>query len=198
MNKLILVFHVFILVFVSVPLMANDKLDQLLKERKVLYADFEYYRSQKSSFWGTQSKKDLKKAVDVLKKIILKDTEIIKQINIEHTKKSVQVITKTQVTQDFSQELEYDNNRLKLLLDKTTFDYNKMLEETAELKSDNNLAYTFLFFLVVTVLALAFYIQKLRERLRMERIEREESNIINIDSSHRRKVSGEGQMAAGS
>jgi ATP-dependent Zn protease len=194
MNKLRLIFQVFLLILAGTPLLADDKLDQLLKERKVLYRDFEYYKSQKSSFWGTQSKKDMKKAIDVLKKIIIKDNEVIKQINVQHTRRNVQTIAKTQVSQDFASELEYDNNRLKLLLDKTTFDYNRLLEEADDIKSGNIIVNSMMFFLVILITCLVFYIFKLRQRLK---IEREETNIINIDSGHRRKLSGEGPIAAG-
>jgi hypothetical protein len=195
MNKIKLILLVFIYLLIASPLWADDRLDQLLKERSVLYKDFEYYKNQKSSFWGTQSKKDLKKAVDVLKKIVIKDTEIIREINVKHIKKNVQIISKNHISEEFASELEYDNNRLKLLLDKTTFDYNQLIDESGQLKSENKITNTILFFLLVSIFGLIFYISKLKRRLR---IEKEEVSIINIDSTHRRKLSGEGQIAAGS
>jgi hypothetical protein len=195
MKKLKLILQILFLMLVSFQILADDRLDQLLEERNVLYKDFEYYKSQKSSFWGTQSKKDLKKAIDVLKKIIIKDNEIIKQINVKHIKKNVQIISKTQVSEDFANELEYDNNRLKLLLNKSTFDYNQLMEETDQLKSENKIVNSILFFFVLSILGLIFYISRLKRRLR---VEREEVNIINIDSGHRRRLTGEEHMATGS
>jgi hypothetical protein len=176
------------------PSLANDNLDQLLKERKILYKDFEYYQSQKSSFWGTQSKKDLRKAIDVLKKIILKDSEIIKQINISHTKRNVQAINRNQVSQEYASELEYENNKLKLLLNKVTFDYNLTKEANNDLQSSNEVINTVLFCLIIVLLILVFYIFRLRAAVRSGQEDYRERNINERSIS---SIQNEGTLATG-
>jgi hypothetical protein len=195
MKSVAFLLSLFILLTVSPSLLANDDLDHLLKERKVLYKDFEYYQNQKSSFWGTQSKKDLRKAIEVLKRIIVKDSEIIKQINIKHTKKNVQVMSKNQVSQDYTYDLEYENNKLKLLLNKTTFDYNQTVEENEVLKSSNSINNSILFGLVVLMIGLVIYIFRLRETIKT-RIEDTKIRSI-INESRVASVQKQGKLAAG-
>ncbi|WP_299760666.1 hypothetical protein [uncultured Pontibacter sp.] len=55
----------------------EDKLSRLLSEREQLILEYQYYKQQNSSFWGTQSKKDLINIIETLKKIINKDTELV-------------------------------------------------------------------------------------------------------------------------
>ena len=59
--------------------------------------EYEFYNAQNSNFWGKKSKKDLMKIIDVLKGVINKDSEIIKEINIVSQKRQTQmVVAKTQ------------------------------------------------------------------------------------------------------
>ena len=167
MKSIVVLLALFIIPIVSFSSQANDKLDQLLKERKTLYKNFEFYQKQKSSFWGTQSKKDLRKAVDVLKKIIVKDSEIINQINIKHSQRNVQVISKNQVSQDYASELEYENNKLKLLLNKMTFDFNQLSSETDQMYSSTRINNTVIFVLILILSGLIFYTLKLKKALKL-------------------------------
>ncbi|WP_235861278.1 hypothetical protein [Pontibacter flavimaris] len=56
---------------------AEDKLTRLMSEREQLILEYQYYKQQNSSFWGTQSKKDLLNVIETLKKIINLDTELV-------------------------------------------------------------------------------------------------------------------------
>ncbi|WP_266205642.1 hypothetical protein [Pontibacter kalidii] len=59
------------------PVPAEDKLSRLMSEREQLILEYQYYKQQNSSFWGTQSKKDLLNIVETLKKIINLDSELV-------------------------------------------------------------------------------------------------------------------------
>lgn len=195
MKSVVFLLSLFILSTISPLLLANDELDKLLKERKVLYKDFEFYQVQKSSFWGTQSKKDLRKAIDVLKRIIVKDSEIIKQINIKHIKKNVQVMSKNQVSQDYTYNLEYENNKLKILLNKATFDYNQMVEENEALQSSNSLNNTILFGLTVLLIGLSGYIFRLKGIIKSRT---EDTKIRSLTETSVIPVQSQEKLATGS
>ncbi|MDX5436319.1 MAG: hypothetical protein LPK03_03955, partial [Pontibacter sp.] len=55
----------------------EDKLTRLMSEREQLVLEYQYYKQQNSSFWGTQSKKDLLNIIETLKKIINLDSELV-------------------------------------------------------------------------------------------------------------------------
>ena len=65
-----------------------QEVEPLLAEREKLMQQYEYYSSQKSNFWGKQSKKDLLQVIDVLKEIIRNDTKLVtayKNEKLRHT-----------------------------------------------------------------------------------------------------------------
>lgn len=63
--------------FVGAQAQEEDKLSRLMSEREQLVLEYQYYKQQNSSFWGTQSKKDLINIIETLKKIINTDSELI-------------------------------------------------------------------------------------------------------------------------
>lgn len=146
---------------------AQSNLEKLLKERTVLYKDYEVYEKQKSSFWGTKSKKDLKNIIVILRRIIVKDSEIIKEINVQSLQKNAKVLSKTQVSQDWAYELENENNKLKILLKQTTFDYNELRGEMENMESAEKGKNTLLFILIVCITGLVLYVLKLRQFLKL-------------------------------
>lgn len=146
---------------------AQTNLEKLLKERAVLYKDYEFYEKQKSSFWGTKSKKDLKNIIVILRRIIVKDSEIIKEINVQSLQKNAKVLSKTHVSQDWAYELENENNKLKILLKQTTFDYNELRSEMENMESAEKGKNTLLFILIVCVAGLILYVLKLRQFLKL-------------------------------
>ena len=56
---------------------------QLVRERDQLYEAYRVNSQQKSSFWGTQSKADLRRVVDVLRAIVAKDSEIVEAVRVQ-------------------------------------------------------------------------------------------------------------------
>lgn len=69
-------------------------LSVLLQERDVLFEKYSFYESQKSTFWGSQSKQDLRKIIETLKGIIRKDSEIVRAIRISGVEKQNQLNNK--------------------------------------------------------------------------------------------------------
>ncbi len=65
-----------------------DEITPLLQEREKLMQQYNYYSSQKSNFWGKQSKKDLMKVIDVLKEIIRNDTKLVTAYKNEQLRKT--------------------------------------------------------------------------------------------------------------
>ena len=70
---------------------ATENLTRLLQERAQMIKEYEYYNAQNSNFWGKKSKKDLLNIIDVLKKVINKDSEIIREINQVNLRRQVQI-----------------------------------------------------------------------------------------------------------
>lgn len=160
---------VFLLIFTFQASFGQTNLDSLLKERSILYKDYEFYEKQKSSFWGTKSKKDLKNIIETLKGIIIKDNEIIKEINVASLQKNAQVVSKTQASLDWAVELENENNKLEILLKKSKFDYNELKGELELLESSEKLKNTMLFVLTIIVAGLFIYIIYMRQGLKENR-----------------------------
>lgn len=78
------------------PLLAqDDTLTRLLNEREQLTLEYQYYNKQNNNFWGKKSKKDLLHIIETLKNIINKDSEIIKEVNIQSLKKQAKVTVET-------------------------------------------------------------------------------------------------------
>ncbi|MFD1187269.1 hypothetical protein [Pontibacter rugosus] len=77
MKKKLLTLAILCLSLVQVQAQEEDKLSRLMSDREQLILEYQYYNQQNSSFWGTQSKKDLISVIETLKKIINKDSELI-------------------------------------------------------------------------------------------------------------------------
>src|SRR3954454_20997041 len=88
----------------------------LLAERDELYKAYHEYKDQKSSFWGTQSKKDLRQIIDVLKGIINKDTEIVETVRVQGLRKESSYIGQSREITDrvytLNAEIEKLNTQL--------------------------------------------------------------------------------------
>src|SRR5436190_1450134 len=81
---------IFTLLILSVcPMLAQQKLDTLLVERKELYKNYEELQEIKSGFLGMQSKDDLKNIIETLDAIISKDNEIVREIYRTHQEETM-------------------------------------------------------------------------------------------------------------
>lgn len=92
MKKRLLVMALLCLWFVGAQAQEEDKLSRLMSEREQLVLEYQYYKQQNSSFWGTQSKKDLINVIETLRKIINKDSELIGAVK-EHSIRQIATST---------------------------------------------------------------------------------------------------------
>ncbi|HEY8400759.1 MAG TPA: hypothetical protein VIK89_05825 [Cytophagaceae bacterium] len=72
-----------------------QQLDTLLKQRVELYKHYQVLKNEKNSFWGSQSKQDLRNIISHLKNIINKDDEIIRLILKEKELERIQLKTES-------------------------------------------------------------------------------------------------------
>ena len=93
MRRLLLFLFSFLMLL---PVLAQeDNLNRLLSEREQLTLEYQYYNKQNNNFWGKKSKKDLLHIIETLKNIINKDSEIIREVNIQSLKKQAKVTVET-------------------------------------------------------------------------------------------------------
>lgn len=98
----------FIVLLSNTSAVAQNTLPDLLDERDELYKKYSYYENQKSSFWGTQSKKDLRKVILILKKIIQKDNEIVLAVKRSGVDERTSIVVESKESNIRVSELETD------------------------------------------------------------------------------------------
>ncbi|GEO06805.1 hypothetical protein AAE02nite_44690 [Adhaeribacter aerolatus] len=69
--------------------------------------DYEYYNAQNSNFWGKKSKKDLLNIIDVLKKVINKDSDIIREINLVNLKRQAEIKAAQAQAENQKKQIEF-------------------------------------------------------------------------------------------
>jgi TolA-binding protein len=144
------------------PVRPPKDLATLLAERDKLYQDYIYYRDQKSSFWGTQSKNDLWLVIDVLKGIITKDTEIVEMVRVQGLRKESSYLGQSRETTDRIYALNAEVESLNTQLGKQR---KQLKEAQEELEQAHNSSKSFMIlsiFLAVVCAGLFFYIRKVR------------------------------------
>ena len=152
-------FYFLLLLFVCVNAKAQQPLEELLEERDVLYEKYEVYQSQNSSFWGTKSKKDLRKIIETLKEIIRKDTEVVQAVRGEFAKNESQLSGINRETSNRISELENELEKYKRLANRSKRELTE-LEADMDAVSDNHFKYQFVILLLVIlscVLGYQFY-----------------------------------------
>jgi hypothetical protein len=163
MQKRILILFVFLLSFQTYAQVIPPKdLPTLLTERDKLYKDYVYYRDQKSSFWGTQSKKDLNRVIDVLKGIIAKDTEIVETVRVQGLRKESSLIGQSREITDRIYALNAEVEKLNTQLGQQR---RKVKEAQENLEEAENGRFSFMvlsILLGLTSLGLFFYRRKAR------------------------------------
>ncbi len=102
------IFLLFLLILTTTTSVAQSALPELLDERDVLYEKYSYYENQKNSFWGTQSKKDLRKVILILKKIIQKDNEIVLAVKRSGVDERTAIVVESKASNLRVSELETD------------------------------------------------------------------------------------------
>ncbi|HXA02871.1 MAG TPA: hypothetical protein VNW99_12830 [Cytophagaceae bacterium] len=154
-----------------------SKIDELLDQRTSLYKDYSILKEQKSSFWGKQSKEDLRKIINTLKGIINKDDEIVQEILNQHAEEKVNikkqiVLESTDLTlkeRNLTDRVHDLNNQLGNSLSQLSVKTkeNEMLKAGIEKeKSENNMLEKFMAILFLGTGGMAFYIYKLKKKLK--------------------------------
>ncbi len=141
---------------------APKDITTLLAERDHLYKAYNEYKDQKSSFWGTQSKKDLRQIIDVLKGIINKDTEIVETVRVQGLRKESSYIGQSREITDRVYTLNEEIEKLNVQLGKHR---KQLLEAREQLEQAENGSFSYKILsgvLAVAVLGLFFYKRKIR------------------------------------
>lgn len=71
----------------------ETRVERLISEREQLVLQYDYLKTQESSFWGNASKEDMRLVIDALKAVLKKDEEIIQaveQANLETRRAAAQ------------------------------------------------------------------------------------------------------------
>jgi len=154
----------------------TTRLNLLLRERAKIHQEYVFLNAQNSNFWGKKSKKDLLKIIDTLKGIIRKDSEIIREVNIESLKRQAlitvekeriqnQVIDDKQIVNDNFYDLKSQLNSLQNLQKVKQKELNSATEKINVLQNSRNKYDLMLALCVLTILGLLYYIFKLQGRL---------------------------------
>lgn len=162
--------------FVLVHGQDTTRLGSLLQQRSKLNQEYVYLNAQNSNFWGKKSKKDLLKIIDSLKEIIRKDSEIIREIDLESLKKQAlvtaekeklqeQVIGDKRVVNDTFYELKAQLNSLQNLQKVKQKELRLAQEQAAALEAKKTNYDQMLVLCILIILGLLFYIFTLQRRL---------------------------------
>ena len=154
----------------------STRLGSLLQERRILNQEYVYLNAQNSNFWGKKSKKDLMKIIDSLKEIIRKDSEIIREIDLESLKKQAmvtiekeklqeQVIGDKRVVNNTFYELRAQLNSLQNLQKVKQRELRMAQEQANALKARKTNYDIMLLLCILIILGLLFYIYTLQHRL---------------------------------
>jgi CRISPR/Cas system-associated endoribonuclease Cas2 len=155
---------------------SQTRLDTLLEERKILHKDYYILKAQKSSFWGSQSKNDLKNIINNLKDIINKDDEMIREINRQHLVEKVEVKKKsnhqetnltlkernlTNRLSELKRELGYANTQLF----SKTKEFEKLKRKIQNEKTENSTVERIMALFFFISIGLGIYIIRLRKKI---------------------------------
>ncbi|WP_276495983.1 hypothetical protein [Pontibacter litorisediminis] len=142
----------------------EDKLAALMNEREQLILEYQYLKQQNSSFWGTQSKKDLLSVIETLKKIINLDTELVAAVKEnslrEYAKNTVQSKREGKLTLEDQRNFEKQISSLKSEVKTLESTIRKKDRDMAELQTQVKASYDVKYGKdkVITVLAVGAFI----------------------------------------
>jgi CRISPR/Cas system-associated endoribonuclease Cas2 len=161
----------------SFNIFSQSKLDELLDQRTSLYKNYAVLKEQKSSFWGKQSKEDLRKIITTLKSIINKDDEIIQEILNQHTEEKVNIRKKSVIEstdlslreRNLTDRVRDLNNQLGSTLSQLSVKTkeNEMLKAGIEKeKNENDLLEKFMAILFIIIGGMTFYVYRVNKKLK--------------------------------
>lgn len=134
----------------------------LLVERDGLYREYAHYSTQKSSFWGTQSKKDLRHVIDVLKGIVNKDTEIVEAVRVQGVRKESNYLGQSREITDRVYTLDEEVEKLNVRLGQQRRQLADAQQALVESENGRSRFQILSLGLGVAVVGLAFYLRRLR------------------------------------
>jgi len=159
---------------------AQTHLDTLLQERKGLYTEYAALKEKKSTFWGAQSKKDLRNIIENLKAIIRKDDEIVREVNHSHEEKHLQIKQESVLRQtdytiknrnytdrifDLNTQVASLNSQNKKLVDENE----SLKKKASNIRSDKRLLEKVLFVGFLIIAGLIIYIRRLNKKTKPKR-----------------------------
>jgi hypothetical protein len=155
----------------SLDTFSQSKIDTLLNQRTSLYKAYSILKEQKSSFWGKQSKEDLRNIITTLKGIINKDDEIVREILNQHAEEKVNIkkqniIESSDLTlkeRNLTERVRDLNNQLGSSLSQLsvkTKENQTLRSEIEKEKSENNMLEKFMAILFLASGGMAFYIYR--------------------------------------
>ncbi|MES2730492.1 MAG: hypothetical protein V4714_02045 [Bacteroidota bacterium] len=164
MQKIVLVLFLFIFSLPSIAQTVQPPKDitTLLAERDKLYKEYIYYKDQKSSFWGTQSKNDLRQVIDILKGIISKDSELVELVRVQGLRKESSYIGQSREITDRIYALNEEAEKLQVQLGKQRKQLAETKEELAHADNSSSSFKILSLVLALVVAGLIFYIRKIR------------------------------------
>jgi len=152
-------------IFFSIPVLSQS-LESLLDERDSLYKKQAHLESRNSTFWGTKSKKDLRKMVENLEEILIKDNAIIAAIKRENYTSRTNIIYKNRDTRSENSKLESDVVKFKRLNNQKIKQLKEALDELEKAKSQKFNYELIILVLFLTTIGLIFYCRRLYSRLK--------------------------------
>jgi hypothetical protein len=175
MNKIFLAVIFFL--FFSFSSFSQSRLDELLDQRATLYKDYTALKAQKSSFWGKQSKEDLRNIITTLKGIINKDDEIIQEILNQHAEEKANIKKETVIeSSDLTLKERNLSNRVYDLNNQLGSSLSQLAVKTKENealrgsiekeKRENNILEKLMAIFFLAAGGMAFYIYRLRKQVK--------------------------------
>lgn len=140
--------------FLLLPLagFGQEKLNKLITERQTLHQEWQQSETQKSGIFGNRTKKDMVATNEWMKRIILKDNQIMQELEMLKKIETTEIGYEKDDYKFISQKQEQDIGKLKRAL------ANKD-EEIVNAKSDRRTYEwtTFVFFLLSIILGWFYY-----------------------------------------
>ena len=150
---------------ISQSLLAQKSLESLLVERDTLYKKQKFLETKNTSFWGTKSKKDLRKMIENLEDILRKDNEIITAIKRESFASHSNIVYETRDTREENSKLASEVNRYKNLNKQKLKELKAAMEDLENAKSRKTNYEIIILVLVITLIGLLYYNRRLYRKL---------------------------------
>ena len=154
------------IVLFSNSVLAQKQLEVLLDERDSLYEKQAFLESKNSNFWGTKSKKDLRRMVENLEYILRKDNQIIAAIKRENFASRTNIIYKNRDTRTENAQLEAEISKYRNLNRKKIEELKLAMEDMEAYRSTKFNYEVIILVMFFTIIGLVIYTRRLSARLK--------------------------------